>query len=335
MPDGRFLLVRLGSLGDIVHALPAAAALRESFPEARIAWVVERKWRALLDGNPDLDEVIELARGARGYAACARRLRAGGYTCAIDFQGLYKSAGLARLSGAPRRIGFERRFAREGGAAKFYTERVVPQAPHVVEWNLALAERAGARRIPARFPLRVPPEAEAYVERELALRGLREFYLLSPGGGWRGKCWPAERYGHLHRRLAARHALLGLRAVLSYGPGERDLAEAVRLVAGEPEPVILPMDLPQLMAALRRARFFLGGDTGPLHLAVALGTPVVGLYGPTDPARNGPYSPRDVVVRNARPEQTTYKRSAAPDPSMLSITVEQVLEAVERRRGAA
>ena len=156
--------------------------------------------------------------------------------------------------------------------------------------------------------------------------------MLSPGGGWLSKCWPAERYGELHRRLAAR---LGYGGVVTFGPGERPLADALRAAAGSPEPVLLELDLPQLMAALHGAQFFVGADTGPLHVSVALGTPVVGLYGPTDPAQTGPYSRADVVVRNARPDETTYSRGSSYALAMLSITVEQVEEAVVRRLAAS
>jgi lipopolysaccharide heptosyltransferase I len=329
MADERFLVVRVGSLGDIVHALPAVAALRESFPQARIEWLVERQWRKLLDGNPDLNEVIALDRRSwSGALACVRRLRVGRYTCALDFQGLYKSALLAFFSGAPERFGFDRRYAREKGAPFLYTRQVVPAGAHVIEHNLSLVEAAGARRTAIRFPLPVSAEADAFLDHELTARGLRDFFVLSPGGGWGSKRWPAERFGELHRELARR---TGWRGVVSFSPGEAPLAERVRAAAGAPEPVLLTMNLTQLMAALRRAKVVVAGDTGPLHLASALGARVVGLYGPTDPARNGPYSPHDIVVRNAKPDETTYKRGSAPAASMMSISVVEVLEAVERR----
>jgi ADP-heptose:LPS heptosyltransferase len=214
----------------------------------------------------------------------------------------------------------------------FYTERVVSSAAHVVDQNLALAAQLGAR-LPARnvsrmFPLRISPQADAYVAGALAATGAREFFVMSPGGGWTSKCWPPERYGELHRRLVGH---FGCRGVVNFGPGERPLAEALRSAAGEPAPLLLEMDLPQLMAALRRAKFFVGGDSGPLHLAVALGTPVVGLYGPTDPSRNGPYFPADIAIRNAGPAETTHRRGKIISPAMLSISVDQVEEAILRR----
>lgn len=334
MGEERFLVVRLGSLGDIVHTLPAVHALRSKFPGAQIDWLVEKKWRALLAGNPDVNEVIVLDRSTwGGVSSCVRELRRRKYDCAIDFQGLYKSALLARLSGAPRRIGFALEFLRESGAGWFYTESVWPTASHVVDLNLSIVQNLGVEKGEARFPLSITDKAERAVRKQLEPQSVKRFFVMSPGGGWMSKCWPAEQYGHLHRLLVRLPAFAGWRGVVNFGPGERELAETVRAVAGEPAPLLLSPDLPQLVALLRGAEFFVGGDSGPLHLAVALGTPVVGLYGPTDPARNGPYSAADIVVRNAGPEETTYKRDNAPAPSMRAITVDQVVAAVERRLG--
>lgn len=329
MSESRFLLVRLGSLGDIVHALPAASAIRDTFPTARIDWVVDSKWKRLLEGNPDLNNVISLqSKSAGGISAAVRQLRSAKYTHAIDFQGLYKSALLAFASGASRRIGFQSSYAREGFASVLYTDRLNPQGPHKVDHNLTLAERAGVRIVNPRFPLVIRPDDEEGVSHELAARGLQEYFVLNPGGGWRSKCWPAERYGALHGQLAQRYHLRG---IITCGPGEEDLAQEIIRAGGNPAPVALALELGPLMAALRRAKFVVSADTGPLHLASALRTPLVGLFGPTDPTRNGPYSAEDIVIRNPRFSETTYRRGASYSPAMLSITVEQVVDAVERR----
>jgi heptosyltransferase I len=330
MADHRFLLVRLGSMGDIIHALPAAAALRDTFPSARIDWAVEPRWTRLLKGNPDLNNVITAKRTTTGgMFATLKTVRAPRYTCVIDFQALYKSALLAFASGAPRRIGFTSSYAREGPASILYTERLNPTGPHKVDHNLTLTLAAGANKPQcARFPLAIAPEDESVVSNELPKHSLREFFVLNPGGGWVSKCWPAERYGELHRKLASR---FGWRGVVTFGPGEDALARGVVRAAGDPAPIALPLPLGPLMALLRRAKFVVSADTGPLHVASALGAPVVGLYGPTDPARNGPYSCSDVVVRNAHASLTSYRREASYSPSMLSITVDQVVAAVERR----
>jgi heptosyltransferase I len=332
MADQRFLLVRLGSLGDVIHALPAASALRDAFPEARIDWLIEPQWRRLLEGNPDLREIIPLRKkSAAGLITTVRKLRAAHYTCAIDFQGLYKSALPAFASGAPRRIGFPSTYAREGFASFFYTDRVNPRGAHKVDHNLTLAAAAGARTSSPRFPLTPRPEDEKEVTQELARHNIADFYVLNPGGGWRSKCWPPERYGELHHRLAAQH---GWRSVISFGPGEERLAQELVSAAGSPPPIAIPLGLGPLMALMRRAKFVVSADTGPLHLASALGAPVVGLYGPTDPARNGPYGGTSIVIRNPGKSETTYRRGASYSPPMLSITVDQVADAVARLTGA-
>ncbi len=329
MAEAKFLVVRLSSLGDIVHNLPAVGVLRDAFQGARIDWLIDRKWAALLHGNADVSEVIALDRRSwRAGSALVGRLRSAGYTCAIDFQGLYKSALLAFLCGAPRRVGFSPQEAREAGAAFFYTDRVTPAPGHKVMQNIALAEAAGARAGAARFPLRISAQAQAAIAGRLRAHEVGEYFVVSPGGGWKSKCWPPERYGEVCREVARSR---GWRAVVNHGPGEEEIAAAVRRAATPAEPVLLSTDVPELMALLGRAKLIVAGDTGPMHLAVALGTPAVALYGPTNPARNGPYSAEDIVVCNARPEEITYKRGREYSASMLSISVEQVLAAIERR----
>ncbi len=330
MAENRFLLVRLGSMGDIIHALPSAAALRDSFPTARIDWAVEPRWARLLKGNPDISNAIAANRKSlAGALATLRTVRARKYATVIDFQALYKSALLAFGSGAPRRMGFTSSYAREGFASILYTERLNPRGPHKVDHNLTLAVAAGAdtpKHI--RFPLTIDSEDEEAVARELASHAIGEFFVLNPGGGWVSKCWPAERYGELHQKLATR---LGWRGVVTFGPGEEGVASRVIREAGAPAPIALPLALGPLMALLRWAKFVVSADTGPLHVASALGAPVIGLYGPTDPSRNGPYRCADVVVRNPRGCVTTYRREASYSASMLSITVDQVVDAIEHR----
>jgi heptosyltransferase-1 len=329
MPNQRFLLIRLGSMGDVIHAIPAAATLRDSFPDSSVDWVIDPKWSRLLEGNPTIDNVISLDRkSGRKILAAVGRMRAAKYSCAIDFQALYKSALLTFASGAPRRIGFQSSYAREGMAALFYTDRLNPRGAHKVEHNLTLVERTGAKISTPRFPLAIHPQDEEITAAELKRNNLQEFFVLNPGGGWRSKCWPAARYGEVHRKLVERY---GWRGVISFGPGEESLAQKVISAAGDQAPVAIPLGIGPLMALIRRARFVVSADTGPLHLASALGAPVIGLFGPTDPSRNGPFSVDDVVVRNLRASVTTYRRGKSYSDSMLSITVDQVLDAVERR----
>jgi len=334
----RILIVRLTSMGDIVHAIPVAAALRDVLPSTHISWLVDERWRPLAGQIEGVDAVLSVPRnGWRKLREGIARLRAEQFDCVLDVQGLYKSSILAWLSGAELRVGFDGASARESGAALFYNRRVSPSHGHRIVKNLSLVaaiapgDTSASFSARVRFPLRVPPTAEASVRQALRAHGVNEYFMLSPAGGWISKCWPADRFGALHQRLANR---LGYRGIVTYGPGEKHLAEAVLIAAGTPAPLLLELDIPQMMAALRGAHFFVGGDTGPLHVAVALGTPVIGLYGPTDPKQTGPYCREDVVVRNARPDETTYERGSAHAPSMLSITVDQVEEAVNRRLAA-
>jgi heptosyltransferase I len=332
MAEDRFLLVRLGSMGDIIHALPSAAALRDTFPNARIDWAVEERWTRLLKNNPDIDNVVSANRtSAGGIARTWKKVRGMDYTCAIDFQALYKSALLAFASGAPQRIGFKSSYAREGLAAALYTERLNPRGPHKVDHNFTLVQAAGAQKPGrVRFPVAIEGEEEEAVARELSAKGIQEYFVLNPGGGWMSKCWPAANYGQLHRDLTRRFEWRG---VVIFGPGEESLAREVVAAGGDAPPVAMRLGLGPLMALLRRAKFVVSADTGPLHLASALDAPVIGLYGPTDPSRNGPYSRADVVVRNPHASVTTYNRESSNSPAMLSITVEQVVKAVEQRLG--
>lgn len=324
------LVVRLSSLGDIVHTVPAVAALRESLPSARIDWVVDQRWASLVEMVEGIDDVIALSRSPLGVAACVQRLRQARYTCVVDYQGLYRSAVLSWLSGSTRTVGFDRTAAREPGASMFYSERVVPTGRHVAEMNIDLSVRAGARtpRRP-RFPLRVH-ESEIRRAREKMLReGVQDYVVVSPGGGWVSKCWTPDRYGALCAEVWRRH---GLRALVNVSPSQGDLARQVLHAAGDANPLVVSPPLPELAALLRGARLVVGADTGPVHLAAALGTRVVALFGPTDPVRNGPL-PAGAVLRNASGEESTYKRGKDYSETMLSVSVEQVLEAAEREMG--
>jgi heptosyltransferase I len=326
--DVRFLVVRLTALGDVLHTLPAVAALRRAHPKSKIDWVVERKWAPVLEGSPAIDEVIAWDRRSLwGAAECVKRLRGNRYNCAIDFQGLYKSSILAALSGAPRRIGFERAWAREEGAALFYTERVTPAGRHVSELNYSLAEHAGAaRQAQADYPLRVPAGGAASVRARLHDLGIEGAYIIvGPAASWRAKCWPAARFGALCRELEAQS---GSRVVVIQGPGEKAIVDEVLRAAAPAGPAAIAPTIEELMGLVAHAEFVVAVDSGPLHLAAALGTPVVGLYGPTDPARNGPFVSGAAIVNKALPEEISYKRRKNYSPAMLRITVEDVLAAI-------
>ncbi len=326
--EKRYLVVRLTALGDILHTVPAVAALRNAQRSARIDWVVDGKWAPVLEGSSAINEVIPFnRRSILDAAGCVRRLRGNCYDCAIDFQGLYKSSLIAMLSGAPRRIGFNRSWAREGGAALYYTERVTPTGRHVAELNYSLAEAAGASRPAApEYPLRVPAGGAASIRARLAELGVNVpgYIVVAPGGSWRAKLWPPERYGEFCREFEKRN---DLRIVVVHGPGEESIAEQVCVAAVPAHPVVMRTTIEELMGLLAHARCVVAADSGPLHLAAALGTRVIGLYGPTDPARNGPFVPGAVVLTHARPEEISYKRRTAYSPAMLRIGVAEVLDA--------
>jgi len=257
-----------------------------------------------------------------------QRLRESCYTCAIDFQGLYKSSILAAVSGAPSRIGFDRDWAREGAAAMFYTERVTPAGRHVTELNYSLAEQAGASRPQTpEYPLRVPAGGAASIRARLHDLGIGgEYMVVAPGGSWRAKCWPPERYGEF---CCDFEKVNNMRVIVIHGPGEKSVAEEVARTAAPALPVAIATTLEELMGLLAHARCVIAADSGPLHLGAALGTPVVGLYGPTDPARNGPFAAGAAVVHKARPEEISYKRRSDYSASMLRITVEDVIAATD------
>ena len=295
--SGRVLVVRLSSIGDIVHTLPAAAALAAAGHV--VLWAAQPAGRPLVERNPAVAEAIAIpgrrVRAWRELAASLRALRARRCDAALDFQGLWKSAFWARASGARRTLGFAGRARREPLSGLLLGERLpVPEGiRHVIDKNLALLAGLGVAAVgERRFPLPPVDREMAHVARELAARGLASPVLLHPGGGWPGKLWPAERYGELARRLAER----GLPSLVSWGPGEEGLADQVVAAARGSAIKCFPATLLELVALARASAVAVAADTGPLHLAAAAGTPVVALFGPTDPARNGPWDPADRVV---------------------------------------
>lgn len=346
MPEDqqRFLIVRLSSIGDIVHALPAVAALGETFPQAEICWAIEKRHVLLLDGNPFVRRAIPFdTLGWRSKLRSASTwgelrmsvsaLRERVYDAAIDFQGLIKSGFVAYISRSRERVGFAERWLREPTAGVFYTERVSPRGRrHVIEMNLALVERLGVPELtPAQwqFPLPCYPADEEEVEKRLAALGVEMFMIINPGGGWVTKRWPPENYAQLVRLLARHEAGLGWKILLTGSRDEEELILDILEGAGTKQAVYFESTLTQFIALARRAKLVVGGDTGPLHLAAAVGTPIVALYGPTDWVRNGPFCPADITLCNEGPIDHTRR---ARNPVFLSgIGVESVLEAILRR----
>lgn len=352
------LIVRLSSMGDVIHTLPAACALRAAFPTAMIGWLIEERWAELLcaPGTPlrgprsaqrpliDWVHTVNLVNWrnslfsvttAQSIARVWNDVRAAHYDVAVDLQGAMRSAILARWSGA--RVIYGAAETRESPASLWYTRQAIAHGTHVIEQNLSVAGTVAQSELGVQSKTKAPgvdlprdPAAEERIRQRLGEKNIVDFAILNPGAGWGAKRWPAERYGEVACKLAK----AGLRTIFNYGPGEQELALAAqyastRCKTGPAEVTgaeIMTCTITELIGLTRRASLFIGGDTGPLHLAAALGVPVVAIYGPTDPARNGPYGTRSIVLRNPS-SATTLARHSQPDQGLLEITPAAVIAA--------
>ncbi len=327
--DPRILIVRLSAIGDVLHGLPVLNALRDAMPRARLGWLVEKRASTLLEGHSSLDDLMTLPRGwlksPRELWRLRRRLRAFGPDVAIDLQGLAKSAIAARLSGARRRIGFGCEKGREL-STWLNNDLVRSTARHIIDCNLELLRPLGIERPAVRFSIPERPADAAWAEELLRREGLEGGYaVLNPGAGWPSKLWPADRYAAVAVWLAQARGLPTL-AVWA-GAQERSWAEQITAGSQGHARLAPPTSLLQLAAITRQAKLFVGSDTGPLHLAVALGTPCVGLFGPMPAERNGPYGPQHVAVQKAQFHGTSRQRRNAPASLMEAISPEDVCEA--------
>jgi heptosyltransferase-1 len=308
----RILVVRLGAMGDIIHTLPAVASLKHSFPGSHLTWVVEAKWASLLEGNPFVDRVAVLRRGGPSQVlASCRELRSARYDFAVDFQGLMKSALLASVARPDRIFGFHRSQVREKPAALFYSTQIHAGSAHKVEQNLDLAKAAGAVTLLRTFALPAGAAEGALPE--------GDYVLASPLAGWRAKQWPMEFFRSLAKRLRGE---LGIPLVLNGPP------EAMEAFAEVPEAIAMSSGIDGLIHATRRATAVVGVDSGPLHMAAGLGKSGVAIFGPTDPARNGPYGESFTVLRSPS-AVTTYKRGTSIDSSMWQVSPEDVFNALQ------
>lgn len=345
-PLSRLLIVRLSALGDIVHALPVVAALARKWPELRVDWLVEEAYApvlAMAEGVAHRVVVRARASGEReretifggplGFARAVAYLRRQRYDVALDLQGLVKSAAWARASGARRVIGFDRSNLREPLAALLYTEAVRPQRTrHVIHKNLSALYSLGLTPSAPVVPLRAETSAQI-ADAINAHGGRRGYIVLNPGAAWPNKRWPPARFGALAAALRDR---TGLGSLVTWGPAERDLAEAVcRASDGAAEPAP-PTEIPDLAALVRDAALVVSGDTGPLHIAAAMGAPLVGLYGPTWPERNGPWAADDEVISRAGLCGCHHKRRCRrANPCIDEIGVDDVAAAAVRRLARA
>lgn len=340
----RILIVKLSSIGDVIHALPSVAFLRRSLPDAEISWVVERAASEMIRDSPVIDRLIEIdTRSMRGGKVIeeivldmgrqAKLVREHKYDLAIDMQGLLKSAVIAKISGAGVRWGFSKKDLRESFAGVFYTNQIASVGQvNIIEKNVRLAAAAVGIEPdldPIEFPIATD---QTHVDEADAIARGRRFVLLNPGGGWVTKLWPAENFGLLARRIRSE---LGLEPIITVGPNEAVLGERAKAAAAFDIEVVTP-SLKAFYELARRADFYVGGDTGPTHIAVAVGTPIVGIYGPTEWWRNG--SPRhdDICVeRNDIGCRVDCHRRKCDNWICMEITVDRVFDAVAERLSRA
>lgn len=339
----RILIVKLSSIGDVIHTLPVVPAIRAALPNAEISWVVEKGSAEILRGNKLLTNLIEVdtksfrtalqfgsaLRGARGQL---RSIRTPLFDVAIDFQGLLKSAGIAKLSKAKRRYGFSREYLREP-ASRFLLTETFDAAPqrHVIAKNLMLAHKALKISVPEKnFEFPIFTDASHRDEAaKIAARAGEKFALLNPAGGWVTKLWPAEKFGQLADKLWEE---FGLTSVISYGPNERKLAEKASSACRSCKAITASASLKGFYELAKRATVYVGGDTGPTHLAVAAGAPVVGIFGPTEWWRNGSPTSADICVeRNDIDCRVNCHRRTCNNWICMDIEVETVLAAVRKR----
>jgi heptosyltransferase I len=336
-------ILRLSSIGDVIHTLPVAHLLKERFPSARITWVAEKGMSALLNHHPAVDQLLLVDTKKwrkrifspvvwKELYSFFRYIRMQGFDLALDFQGAFKSAILARFSGATRRIGMARSDRKEKWSSIFLNEFSGPtkNKKHIIEKNLALLESVGihSEALPLHFHIHPEEEAVEYVEQELRKLELENFVLINPGGGWVTKLWDEDKFAQLIDLI---YNDLHIPSLILWGPGERHLADKIMRKCITPAMVSFSTNLSELIALVSKSRLMVSGDSGPLHLASALGIPVVGLYGPTDPLRNGPWNPHDSTCTIRYECSPCYLRVCPIGiQCMKKMEVPQVLDSVKK-----
>jgi lipopolysaccharide heptosyltransferase I len=327
----RILIVRLSAIGDCIHGLPVLCALRNALPQAHLSWIVEGHTAELLRRHPALDQVVQVPRkwlkSPRTAWNVRQQLRALRPDVAIDLQGLTKSAIAAWLSGAPTRIGFGGCDGREL-SGWFNNTLVEPRMTHVIDRNLELLGPLSIVPQGARFGLPVFEQEEAAIARYIRERGLGAgFALLNTGAGWPSKRWPVERFAEVAYHLGKRHHLHSV--VAWAGQDEQVWAHQVIIASGGFAHLAPATTLAELASLCRRAKFFIGSDTGPLHLAAAVGTPCIGLYGPVSAKRNGPYGDGHIALQKVLLTGSSRSRRTADNASMQAISVADVCSACD------
>jgi heptosyltransferase-1 len=332
-PSATFLIVRLGSLGDVIHAIPAVAALRTRYPSARIDWLVDPRYAPVVQLIEGLDNAIPIdpRAGMGNLLRTIAQLRRATYDAAVDLQGLLKSAVLTRAAGARRVIGFPREHLREPMSRLFYSDTPDPgRDPHVIRKSLTLMRALGVEDLRITFPLQIPRTVTA--DSVAARFGSERFALINPGAAWPNKRWPPDRFGAVAAEIRER---TGVRSLVLWGPGEEGIASLVVSASRGAAELAPRTNIVDLFAIARRAKLVVSGDTGPLHIAAAVGTPVVALFGPTFVERNGPWSTADLTISRAPRCVCHYERKCRlPHPCIEDIGVEEVVSAAQSRVAA-
>lgn len=329
---GRILILKPSSLGDVIHTLPVLSALRARFPNAYIAWFVKKQWADLLHRIEGLDQVWAVGHGLRNWLAEIPRLRQKDFDLAVDFQGLFRSGAMAWLSGAPVRIGFAN--GREASSL-FYTHKVVVDNPdmHAVDRYVLVAQALGATVDQPAFTIHISDSDLGKAGELLTKHGLNidsPWIAMNIGGRWPTKRWPSKFFAMTADQLQQKG--LG-RIVLIGGPEDQGVAQEVTsLMVTTPIDLTGKTPLTILPALLQATRVLITNDSGPMHLAAALRTPVVAVFGPTNPARTGPYGKEHVTLVSEVPCHPCYSRScqnAKQLECLFTIAPRQVVEAAE------
>lgn len=328
----RFLITRLSAIGDCILTLPLACALRDRFPTAHVVWAIEPMAARLLAGHRAVDEFLVIPKGwlksPRQVRSLRRQLRERRIDTVLDPQSLSKSSLLGWLSGARQRIGFAPPRGREL-ATWLDNLRIAVGESHLVDATLRLLEPLGVEPREVRFDVPIGRDVDAKMETFVRDAHLTKGYaVINSAASCRARLWPAARFGRVARFLGEQH---DLPCVVSWaGPAEAALAQRIVAKSGGHAMLAPETSLAELAALERRARLMIGSDTGPLHLAAAVGTPCVGLYGPTQAARSGPYGPQHVTVESQTPSATHGRRRRHDDSAMRQITVEAVCAACDQ-----
>ena len=324
----RILIVKLSSIGDVVHALPTLSALRKKFPKSYIAWVVKKQIADIIIGHPYLDEVITY----EGPSKTAKKLRSLKFDLAIDLQGLFRSGFLTFSSGAKVRLGFSRANSRELSHL-FLNQRVTPgeEDRHVIDKNLSLLRPLGIEVREKEFIIPISHKKREHITSFLKERKIISsdiLIALHPGASWPSKLWPEEKWAELVDRLIEK---LKVKAILLWGAGDKNSIDRIAKMT-ENRPIIsCKTNLKELACLISKCRLFIGGETGPLHIACALNIPTIALIGPTDSIRNGPYGEGHIVIEKDLPCRGCWKYKCKKLDCMKLITVGEVFSAVKEQ----